>query len=360
MPLIRQFSGTVFTEEFVEDLLQSFDPLLPAMRRLDNKDKTDQTPPTREDVVNLLKSVDENETLHECIMDGYNAAGALMMFCTHVLAIQTLMRNTEDYAEKTTRSASSQAFKNDPTPRGMRNYILDSITKRRRAVPRHISVWDEEDDQEEVPVRATASRRRSRPTTATRRPVTSAWQEEQNTRRTTRTRTTQSQSSTDRKRGRKTKRPSSSEEESETYEEQSQSQPRCKRSRMKSCKPSTSKHVSSESSESSSSEREPTKNSKSEKSKEKTPDRSSPKTIPRYKRSSKQDKASHQHLAKETSSSSTSSTSSEEDPPKTLRIKRKETKERKRTTKRAQLLQIGATSENQKQSTTSRETKEAI
>ena len=43
MPLIRQFSGTVFTEEFVEDLLQSFDPLLPAMMRLDNKDKTDQT-----------------------------------------------------------------------------------------------------------------------------------------------------------------------------------------------------------------------------------------------------------------------------------------------------------------------------
>lgn len=50
MPLIRQFSGTVFTEEFVEDLLESFDPLIPAMRRLDDKDKTDQMPPSPEDV----------------------------------------------------------------------------------------------------------------------------------------------------------------------------------------------------------------------------------------------------------------------------------------------------------------------
>ena len=174
MPLIRRFSDTVFDEEFVEDLLESFDPLLPAMRRLDNKDKTEQTPLTREDVIQLLKNVDENETLHECIMDGYNAAGALMMLSTHVLAIQTLMRNTEDYAEKTTRSASSQAFKNDPTPRGMRNYILDSINKRRRAVPRHISVWDEQDDEDEVPVRPSASRRRSNQRTATRTPVTSA------------------------------------------------------------------------------------------------------------------------------------------------------------------------------------------
>ena len=119
MPLIPQFSSTVFTEEFVEDLLQSFNPLIPAMKRLDNKDKTDQTPPTREDVIQVLRNVDENDTLHECIMDGYNAAGALMMVTTHVLAIQTLMRNTEDYPEKTVRSTTSQAFKNDPTPRGM-------------------------------------------------------------------------------------------------------------------------------------------------------------------------------------------------------------------------------------------------
>ena len=201
MSLIRQFSGTVFTEEVVEDLLESFDPLLPAMRRLDNKDKTDQTPPTREDVIH----VDENEILHECIMEGYYAAGALMMLSTHVLAIQTLTRNTEDYAEKTTRSASSQEFKNDPTPRGKPNYILDSITKTRRAVPRHISVWDEQDDEDEVPVRPSASSRRSNQRTATRTPVTSAWQEQQNPARRTTRRTPQSQNSMEGKKRKKNK-----------------------------------------------------------------------------------------------------------------------------------------------------------
>ena len=86
MLLIRQFSGTVFTE-FAEDLLESLDPLIPAMKRLDNKDKTDQTPPSREDVIQVLRNVDENETLQACITDGYNAAGALMMMTTHMLTI---------------------------------------------------------------------------------------------------------------------------------------------------------------------------------------------------------------------------------------------------------------------------------
>ena len=153
--------------------------------------------------------------------DGYNAAGALMMLSTHVLAIQMSMRNTEDYAEKTTRSASKQAFKNDPTPRGMRNYIHEYITKRCRAVPTHISVWDEQDDEDEVPIRQTPSRRRSHQRAATRTPVTSAWQEEQNPARRTSRRTPWSQNSKERKRGRKTKRTSST-EESKPDQEQSQ------------------------------------------------------------------------------------------------------------------------------------------
>lgn len=115
-PLICQFSGTVFTEEFVEDILESVNELIPAIQRLNNKDKCNQTPPTREDVNQVLRNVDENSTLHECVMDAYNAAGALMMYTTHLLAIQTLMRNTEEYAKKT-RSSTSQPFKNDPTPK---------------------------------------------------------------------------------------------------------------------------------------------------------------------------------------------------------------------------------------------------
>ena len=132
MPLIRQFHGTLFCDQFLDDLLSSFDHLLPALSRLDNKDKTDQTPPSREDVVSLLRNLDQDTDLRQCIMNGFNAAGLLMMLVTQVLAIQTLMRNAEDFADKVSKEAQHQPFKEDPSPRGMRSYILNSITKKRR------------------------------------------------------------------------------------------------------------------------------------------------------------------------------------------------------------------------------------
>lgn len=98
MPLIGQFHGTLFCDQFLDDLLSSFDHLLPALSRLDNKDKTDQMPPSREDVVSLLRNLDQDTDLRQCIMDGFNVAGLLMMLVTQVLAIQTLMRNAEDFA----------------------------------------------------------------------------------------------------------------------------------------------------------------------------------------------------------------------------------------------------------------------
>lgn len=132
MPLIMQFHGTLFCDQFLDDLLSSFDHLLPALSRLDNKDKTDQTPPSREDVVSLLMNLDQDTDLRQCIMDGFNAAGLLMMLVTQVLTIQTLMRNAEDFADKVSKEAQHQPFKEDPSPRGMRSYILNSITKKRR------------------------------------------------------------------------------------------------------------------------------------------------------------------------------------------------------------------------------------
>jgi len=115
MPLIWQNSGSIFVPEFVEDLLSSFDKLLPALARMDNKDKTDQTPVSLEDMVSFLKNLDQNTVLVEAILDGFNAARPLMMLTTQVLAIQTLMRSPEKYAEKVNRVPQSQAFRENPT-----------------------------------------------------------------------------------------------------------------------------------------------------------------------------------------------------------------------------------------------------
>ena len=100
------------------------------------------------------------------------------MLSVHLLAPLTLMRNPEDFTEKCRRTQAAQHFKDDPTSRRMRDYILDSITKRRRPVSRG-SVWDisEEEDHDEEP----PSRRRSKQTTkaSARQSARSTWEEEE-------------------------------------------------------------------------------------------------------------------------------------------------------------------------------------
>ena len=86
----------------------------------------------------------------------------------------TLMRNPEDFAEKVRRTPANQSFKEDPTPRRMRNFVLDSITKKRRPVP-GASIWDagEEDDKDSC-----RGRSRARGSTNTRRSLPSSWDDQ--------------------------------------------------------------------------------------------------------------------------------------------------------------------------------------
>ena len=100
-----------------------------------------------------------------------------------------------------TRISTSQPFKNDPTPRGMHNYILDSLSNRCYAI-QQISFWDEDDEEEETAVTLSVSRRKSNERRPTRRAQTSAWQEENDEPRGTQQRTTQSKNLTQAKRGR--------------------------------------------------------------------------------------------------------------------------------------------------------------
>lgn len=95
IPLIRQYSGTIFVPEFVQDLLQLLQSLSAALSRLDNKDKSTTEPPTREDVISVLRTLDGDVDLEESIVDGFNVAGLLLMKCIHLLVRQTLMWNPE-------------------------------------------------------------------------------------------------------------------------------------------------------------------------------------------------------------------------------------------------------------------------
>lgn len=146
LPLLCQFSGSVFQEQFVEDLVAPFEDLHDALVKLDNKDKSNNDPATRQDVVGVLRTIDVNEILDQAIQDAFNAAGPMFMVCVQLLALQTLMRNPHNFAEKSSRTPQNEHFRHDPTPKRMRDYLLDSIIKRRRPVSRKVSMWDDDDD----------------------------------------------------------------------------------------------------------------------------------------------------------------------------------------------------------------------
>ena len=181
LPLLQQYSATIFMPEFVKDLVSCFEPLPDVISRLDNKDKSTSQPPSREDVVSLLRTIDGQPEIEDLDINGLNAAGPLFMIFVHLLVPMTLMRNPKEFAEKARCTPQNAAFKEDQSPRRMQDFVLNSITKRRRPTTA-VSIWDaanEEEEDHDTPgpssQRSWPARRRSE----TRPPLPSAWEDQQ-------------------------------------------------------------------------------------------------------------------------------------------------------------------------------------
>ena len=167
--------------EFVDDLASRLEPLKDVLSQLDNKDKSTSQPASRKDVVSLLRTIDGQPEVEEFALEGLNAAGPLFMVCIHLLVPLTLMRNPEDYAEKARRTPQNASFKEDPSPRRMREFILNSMTKRRRPTSGG-SIWDSLDDQEEEQGEPAPSRRRqahARRRSRSSTPLPSLWEDQE-------------------------------------------------------------------------------------------------------------------------------------------------------------------------------------
>ena len=140
-PILAAQTPGVLDADFVDSILVHFRPLTAQLSCLDNKDKSTSEPATREDVVSLMKTITGEPDLEERLREGLNAAGALFMTCVHLLVPLTLMRNPQEIADKARRTSANQKFKEDLTPRRMRDFVLDSVTKKRRPVP-GASIWE--------------------------------------------------------------------------------------------------------------------------------------------------------------------------------------------------------------------------
>ncbi|KAL9977942.1 hypothetical protein ACROYT_G015408 [Oculina patagonica] len=65
LPLIRQFSRSILSASFVEDLASPFESMEEALQKLDNKDKNNNDPASQQDIINVLRTIDENEALDQ-------------------------------------------------------------------------------------------------------------------------------------------------------------------------------------------------------------------------------------------------------------------------------------------------------
>ena len=161
---IMAYRGTVFTEEFVDDLRKFVDPIVDPLRRVDNKDKLDMDPPDANDVLKILKAINFDPWVEDLFTDAFNAVGPVLMMSIHILVINCLMHNPDVFAERSVRAPSTEKFKTDPTFKNMMRYLIDQILMRRRTVKRSMNDWDsaaylDEDDEEHTQQRPSRSKR---------------------------------------------------------------------------------------------------------------------------------------------------------------------------------------------------------
>ncbi len=146
LPLIRQFSRSILQETFVEDLVSPFEAMEETLVKLDNKDKNNNEAASRQEVINVLRTIDENINLDQAMSDAYNLAGPLFNLSVQLFAIQTLLQNPQDFAEKLSRTPANEHFHHNPTPKRMRKYLL---VKRHRPANRGVFIWDYDDDDDD-------------------------------------------------------------------------------------------------------------------------------------------------------------------------------------------------------------------
>ena len=163
---IMAYRGTVFTEEFVDDLRKFVDPIVDPLRRVDNKDKLDMDPPDANDVLKILKAINFDPWVEDLFTDAFNAVGPVLMMSIHILVINCLMHNPDVFAERSVRAPSTEKFTADPTFKNMMRYLIDQILMRRRTVKRSTNDWDcaaylDEEEEEDTEQRQPSRSKRS-------------------------------------------------------------------------------------------------------------------------------------------------------------------------------------------------------
>lgn len=140
---ISRFKGTVFTTSFVNHLESFCAPIMPALRRLDNKDRYCHDAPDKDDILDVIKAVHKDDKTEALFMEAFNACGPVLMMAIHIIAFNCLLHNPDALAEQSVKNAATDALRTNPTKQNVNQYLIDSILQKRRTVQRSTdNLWD--------------------------------------------------------------------------------------------------------------------------------------------------------------------------------------------------------------------------
>ena len=161
---ISRFKGTVFTSSFVNQLETFCRPIMPALRRLDNKDRYCHDPPDKDNILDVIEAIHKDDQTETLFTEAFKACGPVLMMAIHILAFNCLLHNPEALAEQSVKNASTDALRTNPSKQAVNQYLIDSILQKRRTVQRSDNLWDRSqyNSATDTPPRQTDNNRRRR------------------------------------------------------------------------------------------------------------------------------------------------------------------------------------------------------
>lgn len=161
---ISLFKGTVLTSSFLNQLETFCRPIMPALRRLDNKDRYCHDPPDKDDILDVIEAIHKDDQTETLFTEAFNACGPVLMMAIHILAFNCLLHNPEALAEQSVKNASTDALRTNPSKQAVNQYLIDSILQKRRSVQRSDNLCDRSqyNSATDTPPRQSGNNRRRR------------------------------------------------------------------------------------------------------------------------------------------------------------------------------------------------------
>lgn len=137
---------------------------MPALRRLDNKDRYCHDSPDKDDILDVIEPIHKDDETETLFTEAFNACGPVLMMAIHILAFNCLLHNPEALAEQSVKNNSTDALRTNPSKQAVNQYLIDSILQKRRSVQRTDNLWDRSlyNSATDTPPRQTENNRRRR------------------------------------------------------------------------------------------------------------------------------------------------------------------------------------------------------